>query len=153
MNSKFDMQFFEMAGEEAKKSLCLRDKCGALVVLDGNVIGRGYNGPPTASSQKMCTREYSSSKKPKSDKTCCVHAEWRAIMECVRLNIPLQKSILYFTRVDESGNLLYSGDPYCTVCSRLALDVGIGFFALYHESGIRLYTTDEYNILSYDFYK
>lgn len=143
-----------LAGKEAERSLCLKDKCGAIVVLKGEVIGRGYNGPPCDSiSQQMCREVFSSLQKPKSDKTCCVHAEWRAIMECLRKNIPLQESVLYFTRVDDSGVLLFSGKPYCTVCSRLALDAGIGFFALYHESGVRVYSTEEYNRLSYGFYK
>jgi deoxycytidylate deaminase len=162
--------YFAAAAKEAEKAICLRDKCGAVVVLDDVVIGRGYSGPATAHAEKThiapgpqkCERDFLQSPKPKSDRTCCVHAEWRAIINAVKhvakaagnsSEETLAGSILYFTRVDADGNILKSGEPYCTVCSRLALDTGISQFALWHESGIRLYDTGEYNELSYQFHK
>ena len=51
--------------------------------------------------------------------------------------------------LDEEGVVKRSGEPYCTQCSRLALDQGIGTFTLWHEEGIRQYPTDFYNQLSY----
>lgn len=148
-----DEDFFKEAGEEATKSLCLRDKCGAIVVMDNEVIGRGHNGPPNDDiSIRKCDLNLINSKKPKSDRTCCVHAEWRAIIDAIRNKRNIQGSTLYFTRVDETGELLKSGKPYCTACSRLALDNGIAYFALWHESGIKLYDTRQYNELSYQFH-
>lgn len=44
-----------------------------------------------------------------------------------------------------------AGKPYCTICSKLALDVGIKEFALWHEEGITIYNTEEYNTLSYQY--
>ena len=58
-------------------------------------------------------------------------------------------SDLYYVKVDENGVTKRSGEPYCTVCSRLALDSGVGRFALWHEEGVRQYPTDIYNQLSY----
>lgn len=146
--------YFEEAGKEARRSLCLRDKCGAIIVLDGNIVGRGYNAPPNDDiSQRMCKEELVVSFKPKSDRTCCVHAEWRAIIDAIRNKKDISGSTLYFIRVDNSGNLLRSGEPYCTVCSRLVLDTGIKYFALWHDNGVKLYDTKEYNKLSYDFHR
>lgn len=146
-------QYFREAGKEASRSFCLRDKCGAVVVLGGNIVGRGHNGPPNDDiSLRKCGLDLTRSNKPKSDRTCCVHAEWRAIIDAVRNAKELQTSTLFFTRVDETGKLLRSGRPYCTVCSRLALDNGISSFALWHEDGIRVYGTKEYNELSYQFH-
>ncbi len=144
--------YFKEAGKEAKKSLCLRDKCGAVVVLNNEVIGRGFSGPAGGISERKCELTFSHSKKPKSDVTCCVHAEWRAIIEAIRNRKDISGSTLYFTRVDEKGNLLKSGEPYCTVCSRLALDSGVKFFALCQEVGIKLFETKEYNDISYQFH-
>lgn len=142
-----------MAGKEAEKSLCLRDKCGAVVVLDGEIIGRGFSGPVNGDiANRKCELDLVASVKPKSDRTCCVHAEWRAIIDAIRQRGNIKGSTLYFTRVDEAGRLIRSGKPYCTVCSRLALDNGIRFFALWHDSGIKLYETPEYNELSYQFH-
>lgn len=137
----------------ARRSLCKRGMIGAVVVLDGEIVGRGYNAPPNDDEgNRMCHTDYRTSSKPKSDRTCCVHAEWRAIIDALRRNPDkIKGSTLYFTRVDKNGNILKSGRPYCTVCSRLALDSGISVFVLWHEEGIKEYPTDEYNKLSYQY--
>lgn len=138
------------AAKMAKRALCLNARCGAVVVKDGEMIGRGYNAPPLDTIEnRMCDQAIPPGK-PKYDRTCCIHAEWRAIMDALRRNPEkIHGSSLYFTRVDEQGEIKKSGQPYCTVCSRLALDVGIASFVLWHEAGIREYPTDEYNRLSY----
>lgn len=41
----------------------------------------------------------------------------------------LEGSILFFIRLDENDNPKRSGEPYCTICSKSALDVGISKFA------------------------
>lgn len=155
--SNQEERWFREAAREAKQARCTRARCGSVIVTkSGQVIGRGYNAPSgDDTSQARCTLEYPQvSRKPKSDRTCCMHAEWRAILNALR-QYPdeLVGSTLYFCRVDEAGVLLFSGEPYCTVCSRLALDVGIVFFGLWHETGIRLYDTREYNALSYAFHQ
>ena len=146
--------FFKQAAEEAKKALCLRAKCGAVIVMNGKIIGRGYNASPNDDiSHQKCNLDYRTSSKPKSDRTCCMHAEWRAIINAIRNKKNISGSSLYFVRVDNEGNVLKSGKPYCTVCSRLALDTGIKYFGLWHEVGIKMYDTQEYDDLSYDFHK
>lgn len=146
--------FFHEATLEAKKALCTRAKCGAVVVRDGVVIGRGYNAPPQDNMLDcMCDLDLVTSPKPKSDRTCCVHAEWRALFDAVRNVGDLRGGELYFTRVDTEGNMLTSGAPYCTVCSRLALDLKLTRFWLWHEEGIRSYPTLDYNTLSYQFHQ
>ena len=154
MDASLAEHFFEEAAAEAKKSLCLRDKCGAIVVRDGKIIGCGYNAPPNDDvTLRKCDLDLMRSPKPKSDRTCCVHAEWRAIIDAIRSEKMLGGSTLFFTRVDADGKILRSGRPYCTACSRLALDNGIGFFALWHDNGIQIYDTKEYNELSYRFHE
>lgn len=148
--------FFALAATAATHATCQRDLCGAVIVKDDVVIGEGWNSPAgDFEDQRMCAvEEYDWMKKKKSDKTCCIHAEWRAILDALRRHpTDIIGSTLYFTRVDATGTMLKSGEPYCTVCSRLTLDVGIAFFALWQETGIRLYDTKEYNKLSYDFHK
>lgn len=142
---------FEKAAEQARLATCRRAKCGSIVVLGGEVVGTGYNSP-AGNAEHMCDLEFGQSPKPKSDRTCCMHAEWRAILAAVATGKKLAGGTLYFTRVDDSGQILRSGEPYCTVCSRFALDVGLAHFALWHDDGIKLYPTDEYNRLSYQFH-
>lgn len=148
-------QWFHEAAREAANGLCLRAQCGAVIVSDGTIIGRGYNAPPRdEAANAQCKFEgYDRSKKPKYDLTCCVHAEWRAILDALGHHAEkIQGSTLYYVRLDEEGNIRPSGKPFCTVCSRLALDLGIAFFALWHKDGIVLYDTKDYNSRSYAYH-
>lgn len=60
-------------------------------------------------------------------------------------------SRLYFVRLDNSGTPSRVGKPYCTICSKMALDVGIKEFILWHEQGVCVYDTEEYNALSFQY--
>lgn len=117
------------------------------------VVGRGYNAPPKDDATlKTCLVEYELPQRLKYDRTCCVHAEWRAIMDALKTNPDkIEGARLYFMRVDGKGEKKMAGRPYCTVCSRLALDSGISEFVLWHEEGIRAYDTREYHRLSAEY--
>lgn len=140
------------AVQVAQRARCFKSKCGSVIVKDGVIIGEGYNAPPLDNDEhRMCDKEVALGK-PKYDKTCCMHAEWRAILDALRRNPQdLNGARLYFVRIDDQGAVKRSGKPYCTTCSRLALDTGIATFALWHEEGIIEYPTDEYNKLSYQY--
>lgn len=142
--------WMEKAALVAEKALCLRAKCGTVIVKNGEIIGSGYNAPPLDDvAHQACLDEDKSYGKPNYDRTCCMHAEWRAILDALKNNgDKIGGSQLYFTRVNEKGETKRSGQPYCTVCSRFALDTGIADFILWHDDGICVYPTDEYNRLS-----
>jgi len=146
------LKFIKKAAEVALNSTCLRSKCGSIIVKDKEIIGTGFNSPPNNSeSQRRCSCLKDSYHKKITDKTCCVHAEQRAIMDALRRNPDkIQGSSLYFVRLKEN-KISKSGKPYCTICSKMALDSGIKEFILYHEEGICVYDTEEYNDLSFKF--
>jgi deoxycytidylate deaminase len=147
-----DEEYFTQAAQVATKATCHRARCGAVIVSsDGIVVGRGFNAPPLGDeSQRACGTVYHSDKKPKSDKTCCVHAEWNAILNALR-DYPdkVSGATLYFMRIDDDGEFTQAGDPYCTVCSRLALQSGIKTFGLWNN-GPQMYDTGLYNLKSYE---
>lgn len=149
-------QYFEEAAFEARRATCLRAKCGSVVVSrSGVVLGTGYNAPPqNDESQRTCETTWDLAKKPKYDKTCCVHAEWNAALDAQRKasDDQLEGSRLYFMRVDDNGDFTDAGEPYCTVCSRITMQAGIGEFALWNNGGADIYELPEYNRLSYDYY-
>jgi len=147
------INYFNQAAEIAKNSTCLRDKCGSLIVKDGEIIGQGFNSPPkNLESQRRCLDNKEKYHKKVKDTTCCIHAEQRAIMDALRKNPKkIIGSRIYFMRLDQARKPAKSGQPYCTICSKMALDAGIAEFALWHESGITVYSTEEYNILSFNY--
>ncbi len=146
------VRWMERAGEVAREALCLRGKRGSVVIsADGTEIGTGYNAPPLDKEEhRTCHRPVSMAFKPKSDRTCCLHAEWRAILDALRRRPDqIVGATLYYMHIEEDGTLKRAGQPYCTECSRLALDVGLKEFVLWHEEGITAYPTDEYNEISF----
>ena len=61
----------------------------------------------------------------------------------------LNGSTLYYCRLSKDGLLATSGEPWCTICSKMALDAGVSFFVLKKKEGYAVYRTDEYNALSF----
>jgi deoxycytidylate deaminase len=142
--------YFNDAVDIALNSGCLRSKCGSVIAKDGVIIGKGFNSPPNNIKLEKCVKD-SLPKNFKSDRTCCIHAEQRAIIDALKNNYEKVKgSIIYFIRLDKENNKEFAGDPYCTICSKMALDIGIKEFVLWHKKGIIAYNTDEYNTLSFN---
>ncbi len=146
-------RYMEQAAHVAADAACHRRLCGSVIVSDDRIIGRGFNSPPHAlDSQRRCNVSKDSYDRKVSDKTCCVHAEQRAIFDALRQHPKeIIGSRLYFTSIDREGQIKRSRRPYCTLCSKSALDVGVAEFVLWHEEGICVYDTREYNDLSYHF--
>jgi len=145
------MVFLELAARLALQSNCHRWKCGSVIVSNNTVIGKGYNTPPQDCTIEFCLKDELPDNF-KSDKTCCLHAEQRAIHDALRrYPYEILGSRIYFTRIDEKGIMLPAGNPYCTICSKQALDVGIAEFVLMHDTGITIYNTTEYNELSFQY--
>lgn len=146
-----EQRFFEEAVQVARKALCLRRRCGAVVVKNGEVIGRGYNAPPgDDASIRRCQAAIDKNAKYPTDKTCCIHAEQRAVLDALQ-NYPrhLQGSEAYFISINEQDQRQFTGEPYCTICSKIMLDLGVKTFHLWHRSGIKSYEMNEYNELCF----
>ena len=145
---------FQQAATVALGATCEKARCGSVIVnTDGKVIGEGYNAPPLKDeSQRMCSAEWDLNSKPKYDKTCCVHAEWNAILDaCKNAGKAIEGSTLYFMRIDANGGFTSAGEPYCTVCSRLALQSGVAVFGLW-DGRPNMIEASEYNRRSYEYY-
>ena len=151
------LEYITKAAEIALRSTCDRSRCGSVIVQHDEIIGSGFNSPPQdKEEQRRCSYSKDSYHPKVTDKTCCVHAEQRAIMDALKNNPDkIAGSRLYFIRLGTDGTFsktgVQSGKPYCTMCSKMSLDVGIAEFVLKHEEGVCVYDTDEYNLLSFEF--
>ncbi len=147
------LEYIEKASAVAQQATCERSKCGSVIVQRDTIIGSGFNSPPkNIEEQRRCSYNKDSYHKKVTDKTCCIHAEQRAILDALRKHPDaLFGSRLYFIRLTDTGAASKAGEPYCTICSKLALDVGIAEFVLWHEKGVCVYNTNEYNTRSYTF--
>lgn len=147
--------YFDEAGKVATSATCLRARCGTVIVKKDAIIGRGYNSPALdEENQRTCNINFDLTIKPKYDKTCCIHAEWKAILDACKNNPnKVTGSTLYFMRIDNDDNFTDAGEPFCTVCSRLSMEAGIKEFVLYNNNGADIYASDEYNLKSYAMYE
>ena len=142
-------KFMKEAQYEAQKWTCLRAHWWSVVVSDDEVIWRWHNSLPCDIAPHECIKN---SLAPwfKSDKTCCIHAEQRAIIDALKTHPDkVAWSSLYFVRVDENGDVEHAWKPFCTICSKMALDVWVKIFTLFHETWITAYETEEYNNISF----
>ena len=152
-DAKEASMYLQFAAEFARNSKCLRKRCGSVIVNKDKIIGSGYNSPPGDVCIERCFKDNLPADF-KSDRTCCMHAEQRAISSALsNFSGLLQGSRLYFMRIDDKGKMVHAGQPYCTICSKATLDAGIAEFVLWHPEGIAVYDTKEYNNLSFAFRK
>ncbi len=137
-----------------KTAGCRDWQCAAIVVAEnGETIGEGVNSPPgNLESARRCHLDKKLLHPKVSDKSCCVHAEQRAIFDAMRKNPDrLDGSTLYYCRLGKDGRLAPSGEPWCTICSKSALDAGVREFVLMKREGFVAYGTEEYNRISYEY--
>jgi deoxycytidylate deaminase len=141
------------AAKIAQSATCERSKCWSIIVKNWKIIWIGYNSPAkNLETQRRCNCDKNSYHRKTTDKTCCIHAEQRALFDALR-NYPdeIEWATLYFIRLDKNNQPTKSWKPYCTICSKSALELWIKEFILRHEEGITAYDTEEYNILSYQY--
>ncbi len=146
-------KYMKEAAKVAELATCERSKCWSIIVKDWNIIWKGFNSPAkNLESQRRCTCDKNSYHRKVTDKTCCIHAEQRALFDALRNNPDkLGWATLYFMRLDKNNQPSKSWKPYCTICSKSALELWIKEFVLYHEEWITAYNTEEYNLLSYQY--
>lgn len=147
------IEYFHLAAEVAKNATCERSKCWSVIVNNWEIIWTWYNSPVKGlESQRRCTCDKDSYHKKVTDKTCCIHAEQRAILDALRQNgDKLEWSHLYFIRLDWEWNISRAWEPYCTICSKLSLETWVKYFYLWKDEWVVQYNTEEYNLLSYKY--
>lgn len=86
----------------AKTAGCHDWQCAAVIVSKGGeIIGEGVNSPPgNLESARRCHADKTLLHRKVSDKSCCVHAEQRAIADAMRRHpAELAGSTLYYCRL------------------------------------------------------
>ena len=127
----------KLAIEAAKKSPCSKSKRGVVIWASFPSSAApvlGFNGPPpgfTCYGTEVCRESCSK---------ICVHAEIRALMKASR-----EHTDLLHVKV-QGGAAVASGPPSCPHCSKSILDSPIRRVWLLHETGLRLYSADDFHV-------
>ena len=130
VQSEKDEYFMSIARQEANKSRCVRRCVGAILVKNGKVVSKGYNGVPydliDCSSEAMCFKGANGIKSgAEVDETNCrvLHAEQSAIVNV------LQKR----NREPLIGATLYCTEHPCSKCALLIVAADIHEVIFEHE--------------------
>ena len=96
-----DEYFMEIARVVAKRSTCLRNQVGAVIVLDKRILSTGYNGAPRNLEHCLdigCIRQQQNIASGTRHELCrAVHAEQNAIIQSALHGVSIENATLYCT--------------------------------------------------------
>lgn len=142
----WDEYFMEIAQVTKKRTNCIRNEVGAVVVKDKTIIGTGYNGTPSGIKNcyeggcERCMKREKGEIGPSVDKDqcVCVHAEQNAVLQSA------------YHGISTKGATLYSTTSPCIQCAKMILNAGIAEVVaseshsdslgekLLHEAGVKM---------------
>jgi deoxycytidylate deaminase len=143
--------FCNRAAELAANSKCSKAQHGAVIVKDSMIIGEGWNTPVPDGRCNPCLRTCIEDNS-RVELCNAVYAQHNAIMDALKRGHELKGTRMYHAKL-KNGQIVRNDEPHFTPCSRLIQHVGVGDFVLLNEKGYCLYTSDEYNRLSYEFHE
>ena len=112
-----DRVYMDMAYEQAEKSVCIRAKVGAVLVLNGKVVAQGYNnvvGGVRPCAEIGCLRDIMKVPSGERRELCRnICAEQLAISEAARNGIEIDGSTAYITTFP------------CHICAKLLVSSGV----------------------------
>lgn len=96
-NPSWDRYFLSIAETVSSRAKCLSRSVGAVVVKDRQILGTGYNGPPSGFPQcEICRREGEES--GKNYEACpAVHAELNCLLFAARNGQSVNGATIYCT--------------------------------------------------------
>lgn len=112
-----DEYFIEIASVVAKRSTCMRNRVGAVIVRDKRIISTGYNGAPSNMQHCLdlgCIREQQNIESGTRHEKCrAVHAEQNAIIQAALHGVVTEGATLYCTH-----------QP-CILCAKMIINAKI----------------------------
>jgi dCMP deaminase len=101
MRPTLDEYFMEIATIVAKRSTCLRNQVGAVIVKDKRILSTGYNGAPRNLEHCLdigCIRQQNNIESGTRHELCrAVHAEQNAIIQAALHGVSIEKATVYCT--------------------------------------------------------
>jgi len=117
MRPSVDEYFMEIASVVAKRSTCLRNQVGAIIVRDKRILATGYNGAPKGLPHCLdigCIREQNNIPSGERHELCrAVHAEQNAILQAAIHGVSTENATIYCTH-----------QP-CILCAKMMINAGI----------------------------
>lgn len=122
------LYYLEMAKTAASRSTCIKQRHGAILVKDDEIISTGYNGAPrgtfNCTDLNICFREKHHIPYGTREELCgSVHAAQNAIINAARTD--MLYSVLYIYAWDIGTNSIVKDPDMCLLCKRMVINAGI----------------------------
>jgi dCMP deaminase len=118
MRPSKDEYFMEIAFVVAKRSTCLRNQVGAVLVSNGRILSTGYNGAPHGlphCEEVGCVRQQKQVASGERHELCrAVHAEQNVIIQAAIHGVSIEGATVYCTH-----------QP-CILCAKMLINAKIG---------------------------
>lgn len=112
-----DEYFLEIASVVSKRSTCLRNKVGAVIVRNKRILSTGYNGAPSNMEHCLeigCMRQQNNiASGTRHEKCRAVHAEQNAIIQAALHGVGI------------GGATVYCTHQPCILCAKMIINSNI----------------------------
>lgn len=121
--------YLGIAKQVCKKSTCLRNRYGAVIVRDNQIISTGYCGAPRktkdCAEHGFCFREEKNIPSKQQYEQCrSVHAEMNAIINAARAGVSLFQGDIYIYGENAKTNETKDAFP-CFLCKKMIINAGL----------------------------
>lgn len=123
-----DEYYLNIAKEVAERSTCFRNKGGAIIVRDDQVVATGYIGAPRKTKdcfeRNECLRDKLKIPHGRHYEICrSVHAEMNAIINAARAGVSVLGGDMYIYHRDRKGEPIDSFP--CFICKKIIINAGL----------------------------
>ncbi|MFH1841539.1 MAG: deaminase [Candidatus Nealsonbacteria bacterium] len=120
--------YLNIAKQVAERSTCFRNKGGAIIVKDDQIVATGYIGAPRKTrdcfERNECLRDKLKIPHGKQYEMCrSVHAEMNAIINTARAGVSLLGGDMYIYHRDKEGKEMDSLP--CFICKKIIINCGL----------------------------
>ncbi len=151
MNNKkpsWEEYYLNIAKQVCKKSTCLRNRFGAVIVRENQIISTGYCGAPRKTKDcgehGFCLRQKQNVPSGQRYELCrSVHAEMNAIINSARAGVSLFRGDMYIYGEETSTEKLKDTYP-CLLCKKMIINAGLNKVICSTPKGIRTYDVSDW---------
>ncbi len=140
--------YLSIAKQVCKKSTCLRNKFGAVIVRENQIISTGYCGAPRKTKDcgehGFCLRKKENIPSGQRYELCrSVHAEMNAIINAARAGVSLLHGDMYIYGEEAVSGNLKNTYP-CFLCKKMIINAGLNKVISSTPKGIKAYNVSDW---------
>ena len=143
-----DEYYLGIARQVAERATCFRNKGGAIIVRDDQIIATGYIGAPRKTKSCFergeCLRDKLKIPHGRLYEICrSVHAEQNCIINAARAGVSLLGGDMFIYHRDREGKEMDSFP--CYICKKMMINAGLErVVCSTKEKGIKIFNTEDW---------